>query len=286
MKSRLKKVLFVNLTDRQAEVQLLPELFPFVGGVAMGVKLYGLYKDFDPIVISIGPLNGYFPFVSKTCFVVENDGMIEDLYLGGSFSSKLAYGGFDALILAGAADSQLVLDIVDEHVKFLDLGKSGEAGVDFASLGLPGKRSILQMDAGNLLLDGYFGLKMGFVEKKFMAKQLVGLCLTGTKTAQLGDIAKYTTLFKQILAQTGSIGLEFGSKPSCFGCPLGCSESRIGEMGGNILLHSLVACGYAENVYSNLGTVFACLDVLGYKYTHEQLEALPDIFTKALKEFE
>lgn len=261
----------------------MPELVPFVGGVTMGVKLYSLYKDLDPVVISIGPLNGFFPFVSKTSFVVENDGMIEDLYLGGSLGFRLAYSGFDAIVLAGSCDAPLVLDIVDEEVKFLNLARDG---VDFASLGLPGKRSILQLDAGNLLLDGYFGLKVGFVEKKFIAKNLLGLCLTGTKVTELADVAKYTTLFNQILAQSGSIGLDFGGRPSCSGCPLGCSESRIGEMGGNILVHSLVACGYAENIYSNLGTVFACLDILGYNYTHEQLEALPDVFTKTLKELE
>ncbi|MFH1295295.1 MAG: hypothetical protein ABIH84_01825, partial [bacterium] len=137
---------------------------------------------------------------------------------------------------------------------------------------------------GNLLLDGYFGLKVGFVEKKFMAKQLLGLCLTGTKNYELADPEKYTALFNQLLAQTSSVGVDFAGRPSCSGCPLGCSESFVGEMGGNILLHSLVACGFAVNVFSNLGTVFACLDCLGYKYTHEQLEALPDLFCRTMKE--
>lgn len=280
-----KKVLFIDLMQKHAEVQLIPELSPFIGGVAMGVKLYSLYKDVDPVVVSVGPLNGYFPFASKTCFVVENEGMIEDLYLGGSLGYRLAFSGVDALVLAGACDSSVVLDIIDEEVKFLDVAKTHN-GADFSSLGLPGRRSILQMDAGNLILDGYFGLKVGFVEKKFIAKRLLGFCLTGTKVVVLNDVAKYTTLFNQILSQAGSLGVDFGGRPSCSGCPLGCSESRVGEMGGNILLHSLVACGYAENIYSNLGTVFACLDALGYNYTHEQLEALPDLFTKTLKEIE
>lgn len=278
---RPKKILFVDLSKREAEVRLLPELVPYVGGVAMGVKLYSLYQNFDPVIVSVGPLNGYFPFASKTSFVLENDGMIEDLYIGGSLSFRLAFSGFDGLVLGGACDAETVLDIADEDVKFLD---GFSAGADFSSLGLPGKRSILQMDAGNLLLDGYFGLKSGFVEKKFIAKKLLGLCLTGTKTVDLPNVEKYTTLFNQILGQANTLGVDFGGRPSCSGCPLGCSESRIGEMGGNILVHSLVACGYAENIYSNLGTVFACLDILGYNYTHEELEALPDLFSKTIKE--
>ncbi len=276
-----KKILFIDLSRRQAEVRMLPELVPYVGGVAMGVKLYSLYQDFDPMIISVGPLNGFFPFVSKTSFVLENDGMIEDLYLGGSLSFRLAFSRFDAFVLAGACDTQMVLDIVDEEVKFLDALSSGG---DFSPLGLPGKRSILQMEAGKLLLDGYFELRTGFVEKKFIAKKLLGFCLTGTRVVMLPDVNKYTTLFNQILAQANTLGLDFGGRPSCSGCPLGCSESRVGEIGGNILVHSLVACGYAENVYSNLGTVFACLDILGYNYTHEELEALPDLFSKTMKE--
>lgn len=278
-----KKVLFINLSNQHSEVRLLPELTPYLGGVVMGMKLYSLYRDFDPLVISIGPLNGFFPFVSKTSFVVENDGMIEDLYLGGSLSFRLAFSGIDALVLAGSCDSDAVLDIVDEEVKFLSPQSLDSS---FSSLGLPGRRSVLQMDEGTLMLDGYFSLNAGFVEKKLISKRVTGLCLTGTKSVELPDVGKYTLLFNQILDQAGVLGVDFGNKPSCSGCPLGCSESRIGEMGGNILVHSLVACGYAENIYSNLGTVFSCLDVLGYNYTHEELEALPDIFSKTLKELE
>lgn len=278
-----KKVLFINLSNQHSEVRLLPELTPYLGGVVMGMKLYSLYRDFDPLVISIGPLNGFFPFVSKTSFVVENDGMIEDLYLGGSLSFRLAFSGIDALVLAGSCDSDAVLDIVDEEVKFLSPQSLDSS---FSSLGLPGRRSVLQMDEGTLMLDGYFSLNAGFVEKKLISKRVTGLCLTGTKSVELPDVGKYTLLFNQILDQAGALGVDFGNKPSCSGCPLGCSESRIGEMGGNILVHSLVACGYAENIYSNLGTVFSCLDVLGYNYTHEELEALPDIFSKTLKELE
>ena len=98
------------------------------------------------------------------------------------------------------------------------------------------------------------------------------------------ESAKYITLFSDILKQQELVTVEASNCPSCSGCPLGCERSKTGEMGGNILVHSLVACGYAEDVYSNLGTVIACLDCLGYKYTHEQLEALPDLFTKTLKE--
>lgn len=274
----LKKTLFVNLSQKTAEVQLLPELTPYVGGVAMGIKLYSLYKDFDPVVACVGPLNGYFPFASKTCFVVQDGGVMEDLYIGGGLSFRLKFAGIDALVLAGSSSEDTILDITNDEVKFLD------AQTDFDFLGLPGKKSILQMEKGSLILDGYFGFDSGMLENKFVAKKMLGFSVTGTKKVPILEGAKYQTLFTDILAQKELVKTEASSYPSCSGCPLGCDKSKTGEMGGNILVHSLVTCGYAENIYSNLGTVFACLDCLGYKYTHEQLEALPDLFTKTLKE--
>ncbi|MFA5776749.1 MAG: aldehyde ferredoxin oxidoreductase N-terminal domain-containing protein [Patescibacteria group bacterium] len=273
-----KKTLFVNLSQKTAEMQLLPELTPCVGGVTLGVKLYSLYKDFDPVVICVGPLNGFFPFASKTCFVVQNDGVMEDLYIGGGLSFRLKFACLDALVLAGSSSEDVILDITNDEVKFLD------AQTDLDSLGLPGKRSILHMKKDSLLLDGYFGFDLGILEKKFLAKKIFGFSVTGTKKVPILGSAKYMTLFNDILGQKELVNAQESNCPSCSGCPLGCDKSQTGEMGGNILVHSLVACGYAENIYSNLGMVFACLDCLGYKYTHEQLEALPDLFTKTLKE--
>jgi len=273
-----KKTLFVNLSQKTAETQLLPELTPYVGGVTLGVKLYSLYKDFDPVVACVGPLNGFFPFASKTCFVVQNDGIMEDLYVGGGLSFRLKFSGFEALVLAGSSNENVILDITNDEVKFLD------TQTNFDSLGLPGKRSVLQTVRDTLLLDGYFGFDTEILERKLVTKKVLGFSVTGTKRVPILESAKHATLFNEILGQKELASVQSSNCPSCSGCPLGCDKSKTGEMGGNILVHSLVACGYAERIYSNLGIVFACLDCLGYKYTHEQLEALPDLFTKTLKE--
>lgn len=280
-----KKILLVDLALREASLQVIPELNPFIGGVAMGVKIYSLFKNMDPLVICVGPLNGYFPFVSKTCFVVQSEGVIEDMYLGGSLSFRIAYSGVDAIVLANMCDSPTFLDIVDEEVRFFyakDLGPN----LDVSNFGLPGRRSILLNYEGSLLLDGYFTMSLDIVGKKFLFKNLAGICFTGNKNYDIKDVRKYSDLFTQILSRAKDLTVDFGNNPSCSGCPLGCSESKFGEVGGNILLHSLVACGYAENIYSNVGVVFSCLDVLGYKYTHEHIESLPDLFTKTMKEIE
>lgn len=273
-----KKILFVDLSLKTYEMRLLPELYPYVGGVTLGVKLYSLYRDYDPLILSIGPLNGFFPFISKLCLIVKKDGMIEDLYLGGSISYRLAFSGLDAVVLVGSSPNEVVLDIINDQVKFL------EADVDFGSLGLPGKRSLLLMDKGGLVLDGYFAPSTTMLEEKFSAIRLLGLCLTGTEVYPVKDSSRYNALYKEILDNIELMDEVSSDNPSCSGCPLGCDDSQNGEIGGNILLHSLVSCCYAENIYSNFGTVFACLDCLGYKYTHEELESLPDLFSKTMKE--
>lgn len=280
-----KKILFIDLAQRKISLQVIPELNPFIGGVAMGVKIYSLFKNLDPIVICVGPLNGYFPFVSKTCFVIQHDGVIEDLYLGGSLSFRIAYSGVDAIVLAGMCDNPTFLDIVDEEARFFyvkDLGPN----LDISHLGLPGRRSVLLSKDGRFLLDGYFGFSLDLVDKKFLLKNIVGICFTGNKNYDIKDVNKYSDLFSQILAKAKDLSVEFGNNPSCSGCPLGCGESKFGEVGGNILPHSLVSCGYAENIYSNVGVVFSCLDVLGYNYTHEHIELLPELFTKTIREIE
>ena len=71
--------------------------------------------------------------------------------------------------------------------------------------------------------------------------------------------------------------------PSCSLCPMGCKKSNEGEIGGNVLLHSLVACEFAQNIYSDIGIVFSCLNVLGYDYTHEDIENLPKLIEKIFK---
>ena len=65
---------------------------------------------------------------------------------------------------------------------------------------------------------------------------------------------------------------------------MGCEKSQRGEIGGNVLIHSLVSCAFATNIYSNIGVVFSCLNILGYDYTHEDIESLPTLIEQILRE--
>ena len=61
-----KKVLFIDLDRQSSEVKTFPDLNKYIGGVALGLRLHENYKERDPLIFSVGPLNGFFPFVSKT----------------------------------------------------------------------------------------------------------------------------------------------------------------------------------------------------------------------------
>lgn len=284
MSSLTKNVLFVNLYKKEFEVKSFSELWEYIGGVGIGIKLLDLLYDnkhdkSDPIIFSIGPLTGFFPFASKTSVVLRQDGVIEDLYMGGTLSARLKFTGLDSIVIFGASKEPVFLEITDDNVIF------HSSFSDSDEMGLPGKRSYLMFQDEKVMLDKYFTVPEDFLTTKFKEKNLLGLVVTGTKTFEPTDWDRYNSLYSELLQKTASMKVHKGEFPSCTGCPMGCSPSYSGEIGGNILVHSLVGCGYAENIFSDIGTVFSCLNVLGYDYTHEDIENLPDLVSTILKNY-
>jgi len=279
MASLAKNVLYVDLGRKTFDVKSDTDLHKYVGGVGVGIKLLADNFDRDPVIFSIGPLNGYFPYCSKTSIVANDNGVIEDIYIGGSLSSRLKFAGFDSIVVYGRASSPLTLDITDEEVAFK------EVDAKLGSLGLPGKRSVLSYDQEErtYFLDKYFSPPEKILEKKLLDKNLYNLVITGTKTFPVKRADKYGEIYKKLLGQTGLLTVEKDRHPSCVGCPMGCNRSKTGEIGGNVLTHSLVACTYAEKIFSDIGVVFSCLNVLGYDYTHEDIENFPELIKKVLE---
>jgi aldehyde:ferredoxin oxidoreductase len=278
MDQKNKKALIVNLNKMEHRVKSFPDLNKFIGGVGMGLKIFQNYLNQDPTVLAIGPLNGFFPFVSKTAIILDNDGVVEDIYLGGSLHTRLRFAGIDALVITGKAKTPTILDIRCTDVNFHTI----ETQLD--SLGLPGKKSIIQVTQNDVVLDGYFKTPERFLHKKLTKKNLVGISITGEETYKPTDFEKYKELYNSLLQKKDSMTVIKNAFPSCSNCPMGCAKAKDGEIGGNVLVHSLVACQYAEKIYSDIGIVFSCLNVLGYDYTHEDIEAVPRLVENVLKE--
>lgn len=277
METRPRKILLIDLDKKIFELKSIDDLDCYIGGVGLGLKLMEMFREKDPFVVSVGPLNGLFPFCSKTAVVVNNDGVLEDIYLGGNLSLRIKYAGVDAIVIYGISKDLAILDITNSTVLFR------EGTEDTDSLGLPGKRSVLKVEGTKVLLNDYFTTPEYYLEQEFNRRNLKGIVITGTEIITVPDFDKYEELYKKILVRKDDLGVIEGTNPSCANCPLGCGKSKSGEMGGNVLLHSIVACQYADKIYTDVGVVFSCLNVLGYDYTHEDIENLPKIIEQTLK---
>ena len=139
-----KRVLKIDLNKKEVEMKTFVDLNKYLGGVGLGLKLMEIYHNENPLIFAIGPLNGFFPFVSKTAIVLDDAGSLEDLYLGGSISLRLRFAGIDALVITGKADNKTILDIQNTQVSFLT------ETVDIQSLGLPGKRSVINYEKNKI----------------------------------------------------------------------------------------------------------------------------------------
>ena len=278
MNLQAKKVLYIDLFKRESEVKSHKDLNKYIGGVGLGAKILKDFNHKDAVVFSVGPLSGMFPYASKTSVLFRDGKEVRDLYLGGSLSSRIKFSGLDAILIFGLSAKPAVLDVMGEKVTFED------ADVDVGKLGLPGKKSFINVDEKNALLDGYFRGSGNYLHKILIQKNLKSFVITGSKTFELKNFEKYTELYDKILERVDEMLVEKGGNSSCVGCPLGCGKSKTGEDGGNVLVHSLVACSFAEPIYSEENTVFSCLNSLGYDYTHEDIENLPKLVYDVLED--
>jgi len=273
----IKKILDIDLEKQEAEAKSFTDLNSYFGGTGLGLKLLEMYSDKNPIIISVGPLNGFFPFTSKASIVLIDEGAVEDIYLGGSLSTRIKFAGLDSIVIHGVAKEKTVIEI-QNSAAFLR-----EESTDVWSLGLPGKRTIMEFDGKKVISDQYFTTPENYLEKKFIEKNIKGISITGTEIYSPKNFDDYENLYEEILSRKNELGVEPGGYPSCSGCPMGCGKSKIGEIGGNILLNSLVACQYADKIYTDIGTVFSCLNSLGYGYTHEDIENLPALVEQTIR---
>jgi hypothetical protein len=262
--------MYIDLTSQTAEVKTHKDFGNFLGGIGLGAKVFDALGEKNAVVFSTGPLSGFFPFASKTSVFFKKGRKLYDLYLGGSLSWRIRFCGIDSIAIYGTAKEKTVVDMIDDSVKFKD------KSADYNDLGLPGKRSLLEI-MGNVVLDNYFVPVSKDLFKRLEEKNLLALSITGTKTFEIENEEKYNEVYDMVLSKIDMVDVKKSNKPSCAGCPLGCNFSKTGEQDGDFLTHSLVACTFAEEIYSDANIVFACLDSLDYGFTHEDIENFPKL---------
>ncbi len=277
MTQDISSVLHVDLGKKEHVIKSYPDYKPFIGGIGLASKLILDLYEKNPIVIAIGPLNGLFPFVSKTCLSFVCDGKFVDTYGGGRLSTRLKFAGIDAIVFEGKASQPTYISISENEVTFV----SNENNLE--TLGIPGKRSVVKADFNKLIIDKNFSFGDSCAVKKLEDANVLGFVVSATSNRKISDPQKYEKQYNDVLSMVDKMQVVAGSYPSCSGCPMGCEKASVGENGGNVLVHSLVGCIYAEEIYSNISTVFACLNSVGYDFVHEDIEALSELVYSNIK---
>lgn len=281
-------VLHIDLEKKEFVTKAYPDFRTLIGGVGVASRLVLDHYYDDPIVFAVGPLNGFYPFASKTCAaflsndptnpvfdpatpITETPINFVDTYGGGRLSTRLKFAGIDAIIFEKKSYEPLSLSITNGDVLFLSYETEPSA------LGIPGKRSILTLSDDSVKIERSFSFGDKRLAHKLLKAGVISVVVSGTQSYKPENFVRYEREYYDILNKVPEMLVQSGSHPSCSGCPMGCSKASVGENGGNILVHSLVSCIYSEAIYSKIPVVFASLGALGYDYTHEELEALPGL---------
>jgi len=221
------KVLYIDLTKGESWSEERQELFEsWLGGTGVGIRL--LQEECPsgtdplspraPIILSIGPLNGFFPVATKTTATFKSPltGELGESYAGGRLSLALRFAGHDAAVIRGQAEQPSYLSINDSVVKIKDA--TSIWGIDAQTTGVilrdcepgVGRRSIIRIGpAGEarvryagVVVDTYrhFGrLGLGAL---FGSKRLKAMVISGTETMDVPDIRRYKEIYNRLYKTT------------------------------------------------------------------------------------
>lgn len=215
-------ILKINLTEKTTKIEKREDLFEYLGGIGIAVKLLdeeckkkknALSPD-QPIIFAIGPLSTIFPCMTKTVAVFKSPltGEYGESYAGGRLASSMRFSGYDAIVLEGRSEDPVYLSVHNKKIRF----KNAET-----LWGLPNKvtgriirelergrgyRSIIRIGAAgeNLVryasvnVDSYrhFGrLGLGAV---MGSKNLKGMIISGKKSYPIQNFQDYIKLYKKI----------------------------------------------------------------------------------------
>ncbi len=146
MKGWTGYILRVNLTDKTWKKESFTEEFAkkWVGGRGFASKILfdELKPGIDPLgpenklVVALGPIAGIpAPNTGKVVVAAKSPltGFYGDGNLGSNVSSQLRKAGYDVLIVEGAADKPVYLNIEDDKVEFLDAAEMWGKGTYFSN---------------------------------------------------------------------------------------------------------------------------------------------------------
>lgn len=122
------KVLHIDLSNKSWEVKDRPDLFPYLGGVGVGIRLLDENVLYDrdpldgeqPVIFCVGLLSSIFPVITKTVCMFRSPltGELGESYAGGRLAMSMVYSGYDAIVIKGEAPQPTYLSIGPDGVEF------------------------------------------------------------------------------------------------------------------------------------------------------------------------
>jgi len=269
-----KRILHINLNDITAEAKVVGGMSQYIGGTLTSLRLLEDFYDLNPIIVSTGLLAGIYPYVSKTNLVFLKGDTLVEKYGGGTIGVKMNFAGIDAIVISGHTEKFIELNYINENIVIKDV--SEQSFIE--------KESDLKLTSEDIFSNGYFSFGQNIMLENFMGGGLK-IKIDNANDIPINNHHDYKKLYSEILDSYKLLDVEPRNNPSCLGCPIGCDLSNVGEddLNISILPRTLVACGFAANIYKSIPLVFSCFDALDYHVTHSQLENIPTVYSQ-LKE--
>lgn len=269
-----KSILEINLSQGTAQIKISGDLFRTLGGIVSAYQLYLEYFEDDPIIFAAGPLSGMFPYISKCVALYKSNGELVEKYGGGNIAAKMNLANIDAIVLTGSSSYKrnLKIDVFENSINVQELlTENINESMLFPDLRIRSQKIVSQ---------GYF--EFGEIDQPIIPGGEIQINIEHSESFDIRNIYDYEKLYKKLLETFRELSVDPANSPSCFGCPMGCEKSLKGEDDLNIsvLPRCLVSCGYAASIYKHIPTVFACLQSIGYDYTHSDLEQIPLILAE------
>ena len=240
-------ILEIDLNTQTSEFYEDTEIFDkYLGGIGVAIELFRqkIRSGIDPLsqdniaVFAIGPLNSYYPVVSKTCSVFKSPltGNLGESYAGGRLSTAMRFGNIGAIIIKGKADQPTYFVHREGETEFCNAGPirfmyPNTAGrIIRENVGFPGRRSVViigpagerMVPYAGVIIDRFrhFGrLGLGAV---LGSKNLKGFVIIGDQPISLEvntNYQDYRKVFTNIYKKTTET--ELMSKYHVLGTPAG-----------------------------------------------------------------
>ncbi len=211
-----RKVAFINLTDRSAEIKPIPLDLrkKYLGG--RGINMYYLSKSYssqldpfspeNPLIFGAGLLTGTLGFGSRMSITAKSpeSGHLGDANMGGDFGAELVKAGMSHLVVSGKSKTPIYLFVHNEKIEIHDAQKLkgldtvetqkkirhelGEEKARVACIGLAGENRVrfaaIRTGLKNSAARTGLGAVMG-------SKNLKAVAVRGTQDITISDPKKY-----------------------------------------------------------------------------------------------